>query len=79
MSTALQINQKTIPYRPYRISSNRQNFEGSGKILAVPVSEIYHSIGIAVQYVFNWTTVSVIRESLFISVCHKDDFVVRFC
>ena len=36
MLNALQINKKTMPYQPF----NRQNFEESGKMLAVSVSEL---------------------------------------
>ena len=60
-------------------SSNRQNFEDSVKVLAVSVSEFYQSIAVqlyqpmritllSLLYVYKHTTVSVIRESLSISV-----------
>ena len=39
------INQKNYTSSAFQ-SSNRQNFEGSGKVLAVSVSEIYQSIAI---------------------------------
>ena len=56
-------------------SSNRQKFEDSGKVLAVSVSEIYQSTPIrlyqptlirwsSLLYVYKYTAVSEIRESL---------------
>ena len=48
MLNALQANKKIIPYRPFS-PSNLQNFEDSGKVLAVSVSEIYQSITYTVQ------------------------------
>ena len=72
-------------------SSNRRNIEDSVKVLAVSVSELFYQ-SIAVQlyqpslirllsllYVYKWTTVSVIRESLLISVRLQGDFVACFC
>ena len=78
MLNALQINQKSYTLSTFP-SSNRRNFEDSGKVLAVSVSEIYQSIAIqlyqptlirwlSLLYVYKWTTVSVIRESLSIIV-----------
>ena len=51
-------------------SSNRQNFEDFGKVLAVSVSEFYWSIAVqlyqptlirwlSLLYVYKWTTVSI--------------------
>ena len=42
MLNALQINQKIIPYRPF----HRRNFEDSGIVLAVSVSQFYQSIAV---------------------------------
>ena len=42
MLNALQINQKHYTLSTFP-SSNRQNFEESGKVLAVPVSEFYQN------------------------------------
>ena len=62
-------------------SSNRRNFEDSRIVLAVSVSQFYQSIAVqlyqpklrrwlSLLYVYKQTTVSIIRESLSISVRH---------
>ena len=73
MLNALQISQKSYTLSTFP-SSNRRNFEDSRKVPAVSVSEFYQSsitvqlyqptlIGwLSLLYVYNWTTVSVIRE-----------------
>ena len=89
MLNALQINQKSNTFSTFP-SSNRPNFEDSGIVLAVSVSQFYQSTGVQLQqprllrwlsllYMYKWTIVSVIRESLSISVRHYGDFVARFC
>ena len=45
MLNALQINLKNGTLSAFP-SNNRQNFEDSGKVLAVSVSEIYKSIAV---------------------------------
>ena len=45
MFNALQINQKNYTVSTFR-SSNRRNFEDSGKVLAVSVFEFYQSIAV---------------------------------
>ena len=45
MLNALQINQKNYTLSTFP-SSNGGNFEDSGKVLAVSVSEIYQSIAV---------------------------------
>ena len=45
MLTALQINKKNYIFSTFP-SSNRQNFEDSGKVLAVSVTEFYQSIAV---------------------------------
>ena len=78
MLNALQISKKSY-YLSTFPSSDRRSFEDSGKLLAVPVFEFYQSIAVqlyqpthikwlSLLYVYKKTTVSVIRESLSISV-----------
>ena len=68
-------------FKNYTLSTfppnNRRNFDDSGKVLAVSVSEIYQSIVLAHAYEMVITTVcvqidnvSVIRDLLSISVRH---------
>ena len=45
MLNALQINQKNYTLSAFP-SSNRRNFEDSGIVLAVPVSQFYQSIAV---------------------------------
>ena len=58
------------------LSSNRQNFEDSGKVLAVSVSEFYQGIAFqlhqptlirwqSLRYVYKETTFSVILDNFF--------------
>ena len=79
MLNALQINPKNYTLFTFP-SSSRRNFEVSGKVLAVSISEFYQSIAVklyqptlikwlSLLYVYKYTTVSVIHESLSISVC----------
>ena len=61
MLNALQINQKNFTLSTFP-SSNRRNFEDSGKVLAVSVSEFYQSIAVqltAYAYKMVITTVCV--------------------
>ena len=78
MLNALQINKKNYIFSTFP-SINRQNFEDSRKVLAVSVTEFYQSIAVQLyqptlkgwlllMYVYKWTIVSVIGESLSISV-----------
>ena len=78
MLNALQINKKSYIFSTFP-SSNRRNFEDSGKVLAVSVTEFYQSIAVQLyqpmlirwlllMYVYKLTIVSVIGESLSISV-----------
>ena len=45
MLNDLQINQKIIPYRPFHRAID-ENFEDSGIVLAVSVSQFYQSIAV---------------------------------
>ena len=45
MLNALQINQQTYTLSTFP-SSNQRNFEDSGILLAVSVSQFYHSIAV---------------------------------
>ena len=47
MLNALQINQKNYSLSTLPLS-NRRNFEGSGMLLAVSVSQFYQSIAVQV-------------------------------
>ena len=78
MLNALQINKRNYTLSTFS-SSNRQNFEDSGKMLAIPVSDVYQSTAVqlyqptlirwlSLLHVYNKTTVSDTRESLSISV-----------
>ena len=89
MLNALQINFKNYSLSTFP-SSNRRNFKDSGKVLATSVFEFYQSITVQLYqptlirrlpllYVYKWTTVSVIRKSLSISLRRQGDFVARFC
>ena len=69
-------------------SSNRGNIENSGKVLAETVIlPKYCSSALSVTlirwlsllYVYKWTTASVMRELLSISVRRQGDFEARFC
>ena len=76
MLNDLQINKKIIPYRPFH-----RAIDETVKIpeMAVSVSKFYWTIAVqlyqptlirwlSLLYVYKWTTVSVIHESLSISV-----------
>ena len=78
MLNALQINKINYIFSTFP-SSNRRNFEDSGNVLAVSVTEFYQSIAVQLYqpmlirwllltYVYKLTIVSVIGESLSISV-----------
>ena len=89
MLNALQINQNNYTLSTFPLN-NRRNFEGSGKVLAVSVSEFHLSIAVqlyqpvlirwlSLLHVYKQTTVSVIRESLSISVLRYGDFMAHSC
>ena len=78
MLNALQINQKNYTLWTFPLS-NQRNVKDSGKVLAISVSEFYQSIAVQLHqpmlirwlsllYVYKQTTVSVVHESLSISV-----------
>ena len=81
MLNALLINQKNYTISTFP-SNNRRNFEDSGILLAVSVSQFYQSFAVQLQhprlirssisllYVYKQTIVSVIRESLSSCVHH---------
>ena len=60
MLHALQINKKN-----YTLSCNRRNFEDSGKVLAISVSELYQSISDQLCQPMVITTVSVQIDNYF--------------
>ena len=90
MVNALQINQKSIPYRPYRraIDETLKIPERCWPFLYLTFTRVLRFIStsqrfsirwLSLLYVYKWTTVSVIRESLPISVRRLGDFVAHFC
>ena len=52
MLNAFQINRKNYTLSTFP-SSNRQNFEDSGKVMAISVSKFYQSIAVQLYNLFN--------------------------
>ena len=89
MLKAIQTKEKNYTFSTFP-SSNQRNFKDTGKVLVVSVSEFYKSIAVqlyqhilircpSLLYVCKETTVSVMPESLSISVRFEGDFVTCFC
>ena len=86
MLNGLQINQKNFTLSTFP-SSNGRNFEDSGTVLAVSVSQFYLSSALTAKaYKIVITTVCVQIDNCFcnsesLSICerHYGDFVARFC
>ena len=64
MLNGLQINQKNYTLLTFP-SSNRRNFEDSGIVLAVSVSQFYQSIVVQLCYKMVITTVCVQIDNCF--------------